>query len=221
MIAVPYVFSALTGIFACIYAFNRHSDKLSSRLFFKSAASVMFVLVAVSLQTGAKEPYFTLILIGLCFALVGDVFLVFTDRSSSFLAWGMVCFLVTHLLYISALFTKAALSVYDAAFFASLMILAASVFSLRGVRFKKVHPAVYVYAAVLCAMTARSLSMLFSPQVSVTFAVFIAMGGVLFLISDVLLAVESFGGRLAKTVGVFSSFAYYLSQVLIALSVTL
>jgi uncharacterized membrane protein YhhN len=215
------VFSALTGIFACVYAFVRHRNKLSNRIFFKTAASVMFVLVAVSLQTGAKEPYFTLILVGLCFALVGDVLLIFTDRSSSFLAWGMVCFLITHLLYIAALFSKAALSIYDIAFFAALIVIAAAFFSLRGVRFKKLHPAVYVYAVVLCAMAARSLSVSFSSQVSETFAVIIALGGVLFLISDVLLAIESFGGRLAKTVGMLSTFTYYASQILIALSVAM
>lgn len=218
---MPYVFCALTGIFACIYAFVRHSDKLSSRIFFKATASVMFVLVAVSLQTGAKEPYFTLVLTGLCFALFGDVLLIFTDRSPGFLAWGMVCFLVTHLLYITAILTRVPLSVYDAAFFTALVILAAIVFGLRGVRFKKLHPAVYVYTLVLCAMAARSLSALFAAQVSETFGVFIALGGGLFLISDGLLAIESFGGRLKKTLGMLSTFAYYSSQILIALSVIL
>jgi uncharacterized membrane protein YhhN len=133
----------------------------------------------------------------------------------------MVCFLITHLLYIAALFSKAALSIYDIAFFAALIVIAAAFFSLRGVRFKKLHPAVYVYAVVLCAMAARSLSVSFSSQVSETFAVIIALGGVLFLISDVLLAIESFGGRLAKTVGMLSTFTYYASQILIALSVAM
>ncbi len=218
---MPYAFLALTGIFACIYAFVRHSGKLSSRIFFKMTASVMFVLVGVSLQTSAEEPYFSLIIIGLCLALMGDVLLIFTDRSLSFLAWGMVCFLFTHLLYIAALFTRVPLSVYDVAFFAAFIVLAASAFRLRGVRFKKLHPAVYLYAVVLCAMAARAFSTLFSPQVSETFAIYIAIGGGLFLISDVLLAIHSFGGRLVKTVGMLSTFAYYGSQILIALSVAL
>ena len=218
---MPYVFLALTGIFACIYAFVRHSGKLSSRIFFKTTASVMFVLMAVSLQTGAEEPYFSLILIGLCLALTGDVLLIFTDRSSSFLAWGMVCFLFTHLFYISALFTRVPLSVYDAAFFAAFLMLAAITFCLRGVRFKKLHPAVYVYAAVLCAMAARAFSTLFSPQAGDTFAILIAIGGGLFLVSDVLLAAQSIGGRLSKAFGMLSTFAYYGSQILFALSVAL
>ncbi len=218
---MPYVFLALTGIFACIYAFVRHSGKLSSRIFFKTTASVMFVLMAVSLQTGAEEPYFSLILIGLCLALTGDVLLIFTDRSSSFLAWGMVCFLFTHLFYIAALFTRVPLSVYDAAFFAAFLVLAAITFGLRGVRFKKLHPAVYIYAAVLCAMAARAFSTLFSPQAGDTFAILIAIGGGLFLVSDVLLAAQSIGGRLSKAFGMLSTFAYYGSQILFALSVAL
>lgn len=218
---MPYVFLALTGIFACIYAFVRHSGKLSSRVFFKTTASVMFVLMAVSLQTGAEEPYFSLILIGLCLALTGDVLLIFADRSSSFLAWGMICFLFTHLFYIAALFTRVPLSVYDAAFFAAFLVLAAITFCLRGVRFKKLHPAVYIYAAVLCAMAARAFSTLFSPKAGETFAILIAIGGGLFLVSDVLLAAQSIGGRLSKAFGMLSTFAYYGSQILFALSVAL
>ena len=181
----------------------------------------MFVLMAVSLQTGAEEPYFSLILIGLCLALTGDVLLIFTDRSSSFLAWGMVCFLFTHLFYIAALFTRVPLSVYDAAFFAAFLVLAAITFCLRGVRFKKLHPAVYIYATVLCAMAARAFSTLFSPQAGDTFAILIAIGGGLFLVSDVLLAAQSIGGRLSKAFGMLSTFAYYGSQILFALSVAL
>ena len=218
---MPYVFLALTGIFACIYAFVRHSGKLSSRVFFKTTASVMFVLMAVSLQTGAEEPYFSLILIGLCLALTGDVLLIFTDRSSSFLAWGMVCFLFTHLFYIAALFTRVPISIYDAAFFAAFLVLAAITFCLRGVRFKKLHPAVYIYAAVLCALAARAFSTLFSPKAGETFAILIAIGGGLFLVSDVLLAAQSIGGRLSKAFGMLSTFAYYGSQILFALSVAL
>ena len=87
---MPYVFTALTLVFAAIYAFTRSSGTLSGRLFYKTAASVMFVLVAVSMRTGADEPYYTLIVLGLCFALAGDVIIIFTDRKQGFLAGGMV-----------------------------------------------------------------------------------------------------------------------------------
>ena len=218
---MPYVFTALTGILACVYAFIRRDGKLSNRIFVKSAASLGFVLLAVSLQMSASEPYFTLILIGLCFALAGDVLLLFTGRSSGYLTGGAVCFLLTHITYFAAFITKTPLSLYDAALFAALMILAIVLFSLRGVRLKKLRGGAVLYAAALCAMLARALSMLISRQTDETFAVFAALGAALFAVSDALLAFEAMGGRRANLAGTFSTFAYYSGQVLIALSVAL
>lgn len=213
------MFSALTGIFACVYAFIRRDGKLSNRIFVKSAASLSFLLLAVSLQMRASEPYYTLILIGLCFALAGDELLLFTDRSSAFLATGAVCFLLTHLSYTAAFVTKAPLSLYDAALFAGLILLGFMLFSLKGVRLKKIKTGAVLYAVVLCAMLARALSILLTHETAQTFAVFAALGGTLFAVSDVLLAFEAMGGRHASLSGTISTFFYYSGQVLIALSV--
>lgn len=216
---MPYVFTALTLVFAAIYAFTRSSATLSGRLFYKTAASVMFVLVAVSMRTGADEPYYTLIVLGLCFALAGDVILIFTDRKQGFLAGGMVCFLLTHLLYIIAFCTKTAPSLYDGAFFALLLISAILILRKRRLPKGNLKTAAFIYAVVLCAMTARALSMPFSPAVKFTYALFAALGGVLFAVSDMLLAFKSFGGVHKKAVGVMSTLTYYTGQILIALSV--
>ncbi len=218
---MPYVFSAITGIFACVYAFIRRDGKLSNRIFVKTAASLSFVLLAVSLQMRANEPYFTLILIGLCLALAGDVLLLFTDRSSACLAGGAVCFLLTHLSYTAAFITKTPLGVYDAILFTALLLLAATLFSLRGVRIKKLRSGVVIYAAALCAMLARALSILMSPQAEQTFAVYVTLGATLFAISDALLGFEALGGRHAAKAGTLSTLAYYSGQILIALSVAL
>ena len=218
---MPYVFSAITGICACVYAFIRRDGKLSNRIFVKTAASLSFVLLAVSLQLRASEPYFTFILIGLSLALAGDVLLLFTDRSSAYLVGGAVCFLLTHISYTAAFVVKAPLSLYDAALFAALLLLAATLFSLRGVRIKKLKSGVVVYTAALCAMLTRALSILLNSQSDLTFAAFVALGAGLFAISDALLAFEAMGGRYASMAGALSTFAYYSGQILISLSVAL
>ena len=205
---MPYVFTVITGIFGCVYAFIRRDGKLSNRIFVKSAASLGFVLLAVSLQLGASEPYYTLILIGLCLALAGDVLLLFTGRSSAYLAGGAVCFLFTHISYTAAFVTKTPLSLYDAALFAALLLLAGTLFSLRGVRINKLKGGVVIYAAALCAMLARALAILLNPQPGETFAIFVALGAALFAVSDMLLAFEALGGRHVGKAGSISAFAY-------------
>lgn len=218
---MPYVFAVLTGAFACAYALVRRDGKLSSRIFCKTAASISFVMLAVSLQLKGQEPYFTLILAGLCFAFAGDVLLLFTSRSPVFLTWGAVCFFLTHAAYVAAFITKAPLGVYDAAMFLALVLLTAALFGLRGVRLKRLKSGVVIYALVLCAMLARALSMLFVAEVGIGFAACVALGGAFFAVSDSLLAFESFGNPHAKFVGTISVLIYYSSQILIALSIAL
>lgn len=168
----------------------------------------------------AEEPYFTLVLIGLCFALAGDVFLIFTDRSQGYLAGGAVCFLLTHISYAVAFITKTPLSYYNAALFLLLIVLTVVLFSFR-IHFSRLNIAIAIYVVVLCAMDACAISMLFSKQVDHIYAVCVALGGTLFAVSDALLAFESFGGSHAKISGMLSTIVYYTSQVLIALSVAL
>ncbi len=216
---MPYVFAAFSGLFGCVYAFIRRGGRLSGRIFFKTAASTGFVLLCVSLQMRAEEPYYSLILTGLGFSLAGDALLLFTDRSSNFLVLGAVCFMVTHAAFSAAFITKAPLSFYDAAIFAALLISGAGLYTLRGVRLQKLGAGVFVYVAVLCAMTARALSLLF--LMPSQFASFAASGAALFAVSDALLAFEHSRGRFVAAAGAASTLCYYSGQILIALTVAL
>lgn len=214
---MPYVFVMLTGVFAGAYAYVKHSAALFSRLFFKAAASVMLVLVAVSARLEADETYYTLILIGLCFSLTGDVLLVFTSLSRHYLTGGLIAFIGTHIFYIIAFWTIAAPAWYDGAFFIIIFGAGMLAFKIRSIRSKKT--AVYIYATALCAMAARAFAMLFAKDVSVAFAICAAVGGVLFALSDMLLAFSHIGESSLRTASVLSTAAYYGGQALIALTV--
>ncbi len=214
---MPYVFTALLSVFACVYAFIRRSAGLFGRVFFKSAASVMFVMVAFSVRTGVPESYHTLILFGLCASLAGDVLLLFSDHGNGFGLAGVIGFAAAHLLYISAFWTIAPPSWVDAVFFASFLTLGVSLVHARQIRPVRFAPALYGYMVLLCAMTARALSMLWVAQVPALFGVFAAVGGVSFAVSDLLLGIENRTG--SKTAGAFSTICYYGAQGLIALSV--
>ena len=113
---MPYVFAALLCVFAVVYAVVRHGGSLFSRVFFKCAASVMFILLAVSVRTGAPGAYYVLILAGLCASLAGDAVLLFTDRGDGFMIAGMAAFAAAHGLYIAAFWTIASPSWVDADF---------------------------------------------------------------------------------------------------------
>lgn len=216
---MTYVFIVLMGVSAVGYAIVRHGGSLLPRVFFKCAASVMFVLAAYSARTGAPGAYYGLIMGGLCASLAGDALLLFTDRGSGFSTAGGVAFAAAHLLYIGAFWTIASPSWVDAVFFAALMTLAAALLHGRRMKLGRSPLLLYAYAALLCAMAARAVAMLWAAGVSVWFGASAAAGGVLFAVSDLLLGVEHQTG--SKAAGAASNLVYYAAQGLIALTVML
>jgi uncharacterized membrane protein YhhN len=216
---LPFVFAALMGAFAVVYAFVRHDGSLLARVFFKCAASVMFVLLAVSVRTGAPGGYYVLILCGLCASLAGDAVLLFTDRGDGFVLAGMAAFAAAHGFYIAAFWTIASPSWVDAVFFAALMTLGASLLRAKRVKAGRSAAALWVYIALLCAMAARAISMLWVPGMPVIFGACAAAGGVMFAASDLLLGIEQQTG--SRAAGSLSTIAYYLAQGLLAFTVML
>ena len=214
---MQYVFAALTGVFAIGYAAVRQTGGLLSRLFFKCAASVMFVMIAYSAGAGSSKAYHVLILLGLCLSLVGDVLLIFTQKK--YLISGAVFFLAAHLCYIAAFWVLAPPGPADFAIFAVLVTIGTAAF-----RKKLCHPGRLViggaaYAAVLCAMTAKALGLLFVCRSDYIYVIFAAVGTLLFALSDMALAYGWFYPAKKHGFGIFSTFSYYTGQILIALSV--
>lgn len=214
---MPYVFAALLCAFAAAYAIKRRSGSLLSRVFYKCAASVSFLLLAVSIHTGMPHGYYTLIVAGLCASLAGDVCLLFADRGEGFLLGGMAAFAAAHGFYIAGFWTIASPSWVDAVFFAALMALAFLLLRARRINVGHSAAALWGYAALLCLMTARAVSMLWAAQMPMLFGVFAAAGGVLFAVSDMLLGVEQRTG--SRLTGSLSTIAYYAAQGLLALTV--
>lgn len=223
---MQYVFLTLMCVFACAYAFVKRGGGLINRLFFKSAASVMFVLTAVSLRIGAPEPYYTLILIGLCMSLAGDALLVFAtapekrDLLVYSLAGGFL-FLFAQIFYICGFFIYAALSWYDAVFFMVFLCIGAAAFGGKRPRLGRLAVPVYAYAIVLCIMAAKAVSMLFAVHVRRLYAVFAAAGGVLFALSDLALGMKKLYPKAGTLLDALNTAMYYGAQGLIALSVAL
>lgn len=215
---MQYLFAALTGVFAIGYTVVKDSGGLLSRLFFKSAASVMFVMIAYSAGVGSNKAYHTLILLGLCLSLVGDVLLIFTQIK--YIITGAAFFLLAHLCYIAAFYVVVPPSALDLVLFAVLATIGAAVFRKTLKNPGRLVIGGAVYAVVLCAMTAKAVSMLAAHHPEVIYVVFAAVGAVLFALSDMSLAHgwlyrDSEKGWISS----FSAIAYYSAQILIALSV--
>jgi uncharacterized membrane protein YhhN len=177
---------------------------------FKPATTILILFVALA---SPSSKYKILIMIGILFSLMGDIFLMLP--SDQFLI-GLICFLITHICYIVAFLS-------DSRFgrpiwpYVLLALIAIAIFELLsgGINAAMKFP-VAIYAAALSLMTAQALAR--NLQLKTTGSMLAAIGGILFLISDTTLAYNRFvTGFTAAPAIILSS--YYAAQYFIALSV--
>lgn len=178
---------------------------------FKPLTSVLILILALS---GRNEfpIYGTLISAGLVFSILGDIFLMLPE--DHFLA-GVGSFLVTHVLYITAfsaglneLFWEPALPIFG---LATLAILTLNRY------LGEMKLPVYFYIAVISVMAWAAWSRWMG--VPGPGSLLAAWGAVLFLFSDLILALNRFHGRF-RSAHALNLLSYYGAQLLIALSVT-
>ena len=175
------------------------------------------LLIVMVLRRGSAGIYARAIVAGLVFALAGDFFLMLPG---DYFLWGLICFLLTHCAYIYAL-TRDARAFGSWPIFAGCaavaLIMVAGLWNAvpGAMRFP-----VAVYAAALAFMAAQAVSrageMSQGTPIAAT-ARLAAIGGVLFLISDTILAYGRFRWVIpAQPLWVLGS--YYAAQWLFARS---
>lgn len=206
----------------------------AGRLFFRIAASVMYIMVAIGSRTGVKhQSFYLFVLIGLCVSLVSDLFFAFNtgppkkrgtfrgDNGFKDLAPAGFSFLAAAAFaYLIACFSYAAFSWYDAAIFILLLALCgAAIYNKDKMLFKRISS--LLYTIILCAVAAKALSSLFLHNERYIYAVFAAAGVCLFSFSNILLIYGEYQGKRNKLNGAINTVMYYAGQALIALSVML
>jgi len=180
---------------------------------FKPLTTFLIIVLAASLPAEPAGSYRLAILLGLVLSLVGDVILMLPG--DHFVA-GLAAFLLTHLAYLAAFTSEAALAAVPATFLlfaiAEAPILLVAWPSLH----RRLRLPVLAYAAVLGAMAAQALTR------AVLFplppAIAAAIGAALFAVSDSALVYNRFV-RPFRLSPLLVLTTYYIAQTLIALSV--
>lgn len=184
----------------------------------KPLATLLILWLPLSAQPAMDARYRRAVLAGLVLSLVGDVFLMLPgDRFVP----GLVAFLLAHVCYIVAF---AAGSSGKARAMAFVVVAAIAAGNLAGL-LPRVDAAlkipVLAYVVVLATMAAFALARAWTPAVARALphsTRLAAIGAVLFMVSDSLLAWDRFGGGVpARALLVLGT--YYLAQWCIARSV--
>ena len=171
------------------------------------------LMIAVLVYTKASTPR-SIILTGLFFSFAGDTLLLFEEKNALFFIGGLICFLITHLLY-CWYFLKAAAKAVSYLKNKPLVILTVLVYT-TGLLFL-LFPSlgdlkipVLLYATVLSLMLLCSIHAINHFKIAWHFVT----GALFFVISDSLLAINKFYAPFSYA-GFFIMLTYCLAQFLI------
>ncbi len=180
--------------------------------------STLLVIVAalLSLREPTWSPaYTTGVTVGLVLSLGGDIALMFPERPRAFLV-GLVLFLLAHIAYTGVFLSLGRFSPWDVLSAALLVLAALGFYRLIRPGLGRMRGPVIAYMVVISFMVHRALSAFASPTFAPAQAWMVALGAVLFYLSDVVLAADRFWRPLKYHP--FSLALYYGGQLLLALA---
>lgn len=219
MTAVLWIVGVLAVLLAALYIRVNQYGAPPVKLLLKTLASLAFVCLGLLGAARAGGAYAWLTWIGLILGAAGDVLLQFMDcrpkDREPFFRAGLGAFLIGHVFYIVAFALLGRVTgwavLLAAVLFAALFLLQFPArMDLKG---QKVP--VYAYAAVISVMTAFAV-LSFGAGAR---GALVGLGGLLFLVSDAILALIFFSPIREKALPTWNLITYYAAQILLALSI--
>lgn len=164
-------------------------------------------------QTSEVEP---LVIIALVAGLIGDIFLMLKGKETYFIL-GAISFLVGHIFYILAFLKRVDMFGRGAYWLLGLVV----VYLLAGMLFKKLlsdhtgelKPYVAIYT--LCIFTMSFVGIVVGVLWNINSVIFIAIGSILFILSDAILGLNKF--RDADLPQAWVMLTYGLAQLFITI----
>ncbi len=173
----------------------------------------LLLLIYVT-QNGVKGK--TLLMTGLFFSWTGDILLMFESKHALFFIFGLVCFLVTHIFYISYFLKIKSGNVSLLKKYPVLILLVVgygvSLVWLLYPHLGDLKLPVMAYATIICTMLLCSLHVFL--KVNKSAAVYYLAGAGFFVLSDSLLAINKFYQPFAYA-GAFIMITYCAAQYFI------
>jgi uncharacterized membrane protein YhhN len=179
---------------------------------FKPLATLLVIGIALANWISQKKNYALWIAVGLVFSLAGDILLMWPER---FFVGGLGAFLFAHIAYLAA-FTRGVKFPASWAVWIFYLVIGTGLVLLLNASLPdglKATVAFYAFALATMAAQATGRYLLLRSRA----AMLAAAGGIFFMVSDGLLAVDRFRAAIPYA-AVVVLVPYYVAQFLIALS---
>jgi uncharacterized membrane protein YhhN len=156
--------------------------------------STLIVIAVASLsllQPERNVTYSAGVLLGLTLSFGGDLALMFEENRRAFTV-GLGFFLLAHVTYAVVFALLGRVSWWDALSTVILLAAGVGVYRVLKANLGAMRGPVIAYTVVISVMVSRAVSTLSSPELGARQAVMVAVGAVLFYVSDVILAASRF-----------------------------
>lgn len=205
-------------IVAATICFMQIKGGLTIKYITKSTASGLFVLCGVfnlfclyKFYKGSWKSW--LLLLGLIFAMSGDIVLI------EHFTIGAILFAIGHIFYLAYFFTLYKFTILDLIFTALLITFAMLViFLYKGFEWNGMKMLVIVYAIIICFMLGKAMGNYFAHKNVANLISF--LGALFFFFSDMMLLFFNFAGR-QIIFDYFCVYTYFPAEFMLALSLLL
>ena len=199
---------------------REHKKEYTLALILKGCASACFVILGIiTSQKAADAGFARYVVLGLCLGMGGDILLnlrfLFEKKGSLIFLIGILVFLSGHVMYLIALLPLCA-NVVTGLILGAVFTAVILLWIFRQITAKpafKIFGVFYIGAIVI--MTTIAVMNLIS-GFSVRNLIF-ATGALLFLLSDIILIINNFGGKDSRTLRTMNLSLYYIGQLCIAI----
>ncbi|WP_411894409.1 lysoplasmalogenase [Winogradskyella sp. A2] len=155
-------------------------------------------------------------ILALGFSVLGDILLMFVEQNAHFFTFGLIAFLIAHVLYIIVFLKHRNQKSSPLGFIALLLLYASGLFYLLRDGLGEMLIPVFIYMIVILSMaTTAYLRKNMVPQISY---VLVFVGAILFLVSDSALAINKFYAELPLS-NIIVMLTYALAQYFIVLGI--
>ncbi len=216
-----YVLPVLCAVSAAILLETERRGKYVTATIFKGLASLCFVTIGFLCSPGTSVA--KLIVFGLVTGCIADILLnlrnVFQEKGQLIFLVGILVFLAGHIMYIAAIapMSPGLMPCIIAGIVLTAVLLVWIFSKVTAKPAFKIFGVVYVGAIVLLnCIAVRNL--ITGPS---AFTGVFVVGAVLFLVSDLVLIMNTFGDEFRESLRVTNICLYYAGQILIAFSLKL
>ncbi|MFT7050073.1 MAG: putative membrane protein YhhN [Psychroserpens sp.] len=206
-------FSVIYGFIVLAELITESSEDFASFHYGFKPAIVISLLIFFWMHSKTLNKNLRLITVAaLLFSLVGDVLLMFVESSATYFLFGLVAFLIAHVMYVIAFLKHRNKTLNPFGFIMLLILYALGLFYLLNKGLHEMFIPVIIYMLVILSMsTSAFLRQGNAPRLSY---ILVLLGALFFMISDSILALNKFHEPLAySNISIICTYA--LAQYLI------